>query len=69
MLKLKTFLVTVLSQSAFGNYSTGNNAMFIDLTENEDTPGTYTMDYTIANGSVLSGGIIDDCGEYLAKYV
>ena len=64
-----TFLVTILSQSAFGDYSTGNNAMFIDLTEDESTPGTYKLDYTILNGTVLSGGIIDDCGEYLAKYV
>lgn len=43
--------------------------MFIDLTQDESTPGTYKLDYTISNGTVLSGGIIDDCGEYLAKYV
>jgi hypothetical protein len=62
-------LVTMLSQSIFGNYSNGNNAMYIALTENEDTPGTYRVDYTISNGTVLSGGIIDDDGEYLETYV
>ncbi|KAI0408492.1 hypothetical protein F4802DRAFT_618636 [Xylaria palmicola] len=59
--------VTILSESAFGDYSTNNNALFIDLTESDSTPGTYTLDYSLSNGTVLSGGIIDDSGEYLVN--
>lgn len=58
--------VTLLSQSLFGNFSK-NNALFIDLTEDENTPGTYSLNYDFSKGSILSGAIIDDDGEYLTN--
>lgn len=63
-----TLLVTILAESIFGNYSQGGNAMFIALTENENQPGQYTLDYKVSKGQLMSGAIIDDEGETLAKY-
>jgi len=55
---------TLLAASLFGNYSS-HNALFIDLTKDQDTPGTYTLDYELSRGSIASGAIVDDDGEYL----
>ncbi|KAK6435347.1 hypothetical protein LTR95_008462 [Oleoguttula sp. CCFEE 5521] len=57
---------TLLAASLFGNHSL-QNALLIDLTQDQDTPGTYTLDYDISQGSIISGAIVDDDGEYLAN--
>lgn len=61
--------MTVLSKSIFGNYSAGNNAMYVSLTQNESTPGKYKINFEITKGTVLSGAIVDDEGEVLQAYV
>nr|OQO21917.1 hypothetical protein B0A51_12501 [Rachicladosporium sp. CCFEE 5018] len=58
---------TLLAASLFRNHSS-QNALLIDLTKDQDTPGTYTLDYDISQGSVISGAIVDDDGEYLANF-
>jgi hypothetical protein len=60
-------VVTVLSKDLFGNYSKGNNAMYVALTEDESTPGTYRINYTLSRGTVLSGAVVDDEGETLQE--
>nr|OQO27735.1 hypothetical protein B0A51_05527 [Rachicladosporium sp. CCFEE 5018] len=57
---------SLLAASLFGNQSS-QNALLIDLTKDQDTPGTYTLDYDITQGSIVSGAIVDDDGEYLAN--
>ncbi|OQN97126.1 hypothetical protein B0A48_17222 [Cryoendolithus antarcticus] len=57
---------TLLAASLFGNQSS-QNALLIDLTKDQNTPGTYTLDYDITQGSIVSGAIVDDDGEYLAN--
>lgn len=49
--------------SVYGNSSDGKVAMIIPLDIPVDFEGSYTVNYTVASGSIKSGFITDDWGE------
>jgi hypothetical protein len=49
--------------SVYGNYSEGKVALIIPFNIPDDFVGTFSVDYTIASGSLSSGSIMDDGGD------
>jgi hypothetical protein len=52
-----------INGSVYGNSSNSKVAMIIPLDIPDDFISTYTLNYTIASGSLKSGSITDDWGE------
>jgi hypothetical protein len=49
--------------SVFGNYSAGSVALIIPLYIPDEFIGTFNINYTIAEGELTSGSLMDDDGE------